>query len=76
MAWLVWPLARASNQRPTRIRVTITAAASKYTLAVPAGSHCGEKVATVEKAKAAVAPSTTSEFMSGVSLTRLGTPFR
>lgn len=35
-----------------------------------------EKVATVEKAKAAVAPSTTSEFMSGVSLTRLGTPFR
>ena len=44
--------------------------------AVPAGSHCGAKVATVEKAHAAVAPSTTREFMSGAQRSRAGTPLR
>ncbi len=41
-------LARASSMRPRRISATMTAAASKYTFTVPAGSRPGRKVATKE----------------------------
>jgi hypothetical protein len=41
-------LARASNQRPSKIKTTITAAASKYTFAVPSGSKKGANVAMTE----------------------------
>ena len=48
IASLVRPRARASSRRPSRIRVMITAAASKYTLTVPAGSSAGANKATTE----------------------------
>ena len=48
MASLVLPRARASSRRPIRISVMITAAASKYTLTVPAGSNAGANKATTE----------------------------
>ena len=48
IASLVLPRARASSRRPIRISVMITAAASKYTLTVPAGSSPGANSATTE----------------------------
>jgi len=48
MASEVWPLARASKKRPSKISATMTAAASKYTCTVPVGSTPGAKVATTE----------------------------
>jgi hypothetical protein len=70
------PRARASSQRPSRMSVTMTAAASKYTWRPASGTADGAKVTRVDQAQAALVPSTTRLFMSGARRRSAGMPRR